>query len=116
MASQREHKFLGDTLYILDISIELLERMIKLILKAYQCGERSKLSLVGYDADEKEMGWLQKENKQKPQDRQLKAISSENRECTTKQMKKKWVEIGVNVFDRNRLNEMDLPKEKPNKN
>uniref|UniRef100_A0A673LMH6 Transposase Tc1-like domain-containing protein n=1 Tax=Sinocyclocheilus rhinocerous TaxID=307959 RepID=A0A673LMH6_9TELE len=45
----------------------------------------------------------------KRQDRKLKAICLENRKCTTKQMKHKWAETGVNVCDRtvrNRLNEM----------
>ena len=43
------------------------------------------------------------------QARILKAICRENRKCTTKQMKNKWVKIGVNVYDRtirNWLNEM----------
>ena len=45
----------------------------------------------------------------KRQDRKLKAICLDKRKCTTKQMKDKWVETGVNVCDRNvrnRLNEM----------
>uniref|UniRef100_A0A671NXU9 Uncharacterized protein n=1 Tax=Sinocyclocheilus anshuiensis TaxID=1608454 RepID=A0A671NXU9_9TELE len=45
----------------------------------------------------------------KRKDRKLKAICLENRKCTTKQMKHKWAETGVNVCDRtviNRLNEM----------
>uniref|UniRef100_A0A672G6V0 Transposase Tc1-like domain-containing protein n=1 Tax=Salarias fasciatus TaxID=181472 RepID=A0A672G6V0_SALFA len=45
----------------------------------------------------------------KRQDKQLKAIYLENRKCTTRQMKKKWEEAGVNVCDRtvqNGLKEM----------
>uniref|UniRef100_A0A3B5QEL9 Transposase Tc1-like domain-containing protein n=1 Tax=Xiphophorus maculatus TaxID=8083 RepID=A0A3B5QEL9_XIPMA len=45
----------------------------------------------------------------KRQDKQLKAICLENRKSTTKQMKHKWEEVGVNVCDRtvrNRLKEM----------
>uniref|UniRef100_A0A3B3YRI5 Transposase Tc1-like domain-containing protein n=1 Tax=Poecilia mexicana TaxID=48701 RepID=A0A3B3YRI5_9TELE len=45
----------------------------------------------------------------KRQDKQLKAICLENRKSTTKQMKHKWEEAGVNVCDRtvrNRLKEM----------
>uniref|UniRef100_A0A3B4Y4D5 Transposase Tc1-like domain-containing protein n=1 Tax=Seriola lalandi dorsalis TaxID=1841481 RepID=A0A3B4Y4D5_SERLL len=45
----------------------------------------------------------------KRQDRKLKAICLENRKCTTKQMRNKWTETGVDVCDRtvrNHLQEM----------
>uniref|UniRef100_A0A3P9PNQ9 Transposase Tc1-like domain-containing protein n=1 Tax=Poecilia reticulata TaxID=8081 RepID=A0A3P9PNQ9_POERE len=56
----------------------------------------------------------------KRQDKQLKAICLENRKITTKQMKHKWEEAGVNVCDRtvrNRLKDMGFQyrkaKQKP---
>uniref|UniRef100_A0A3Q3AU23 Tc1-like transposase DDE domain-containing protein n=1 Tax=Kryptolebias marmoratus TaxID=37003 RepID=A0A3Q3AU23_KRYMA len=48
-------------------------------------------------------------NTSKHQDRKLKAICLENRKCTTKQVRNKWEETGVNVCDRtvrNHLKEM----------
>ncbi len=105
-----------------ELSVETMERIIKLLQEGNP--SRSVAKEVGCSQSAVSKIWCKyKQNGKvtkgkhtsrprktsKRQDRKLKAICLENRNCTMKQMKNKWAETGVNVCNRtvrNRLNEM----------
>uniref|UniRef100_A0A3B5PSX5 Transposase Tc1-like domain-containing protein n=1 Tax=Xiphophorus maculatus TaxID=8083 RepID=A0A3B5PSX5_XIPMA len=105
-----------------EMSLETKERIVKLleegnpsrmVAKDVGCSQSAvskiwtKYKQHGMVVKAKRTGRPRKTSKR--QDKQLKAICLENRKSTTKQMKHKWEEVGVNVCDRtvrNRLKEM----------
>uniref|UniRef100_A0A3B5PUG8 Transposase Tc1-like domain-containing protein n=1 Tax=Xiphophorus maculatus TaxID=8083 RepID=A0A3B5PUG8_XIPMA len=105
-----------------EMSLETKERIVKLleegnpsrmVAKDVGCSQSAvskiwtKYKQHGMVVKAKRTGRPRKTSKH--QDKQLKAICLENRKSTTKQMKHKWEEVGVNVCDRtvrNRLKEM----------
>uniref|UniRef100_A0A3B5QUP0 Transposase Tc1-like domain-containing protein n=1 Tax=Xiphophorus maculatus TaxID=8083 RepID=A0A3B5QUP0_XIPMA len=105
-----------------EMSLETKERIVKLleegnpsrmVAKDVGCSQSAvskiwtKYKQHGMVVKAKRTGRPRKTSKR--QDKQLKAICLENRKSTTKQMKHKWEEVGVNVCDRtvrNRLEEM----------
>ena len=123
-----KYKVKGNMAPTKEMSIETMERIIKLlregnptriVAKDIGCSQSAvskiwgKYKQNGEVIKGKHTGRPRKTSKR--QDKKLKAICRENKTFTTKEMKNKWAEIGVNVSDRtvrNRLNEMGFTDRK----